>query len=246
MEPTTMLTPRPLPSSISQRVWSLWALCFLTGCLGAAALTLTGCSAGGTAAKATAGAEGPAKAAVVEFLEAIKRGDDTAASGMLTKVARAKTQELGLTVAPPVNSTATYEVRACEVVGEDGDMMHVETTWKDVDADGFQNTDHVVWVVRLDPEGWRLAGMAMKIFDDMPPLLLDFEDPEDMIYKQELVAAELQKRAGAEAESGEPSQQAQASPAASPTSPTTVPSAPAGATPGRTARGPSGPPQRVQ
>ena len=37
--------------------------------------------------------------------------------------------------------------------------------------------------------------MATKIFDDMPPLLLNFEDPEDMIAKQEMVAQELQKRA---------------------------------------------------
>jgi len=86
----------------------------------------------------------------------------------------------------------------------------------------------------------------MKIFDDMPPLLLDFEDPEDMIYKQELVAAELQKRAGAAAESAEPSQQAQTSPGTSPLSPTAVAPGPAAAAPGRTARGPSAPPQRVQ
>ena len=40
-----------------------------------------------------------------------------------------------------------------------------------------------------------MAGMATRIFDDMPPLLLNFEDPEDMIAKQEMVAKELQKRA---------------------------------------------------
>jgi non-ribosomal peptide synthetase component F len=37
--------------------------------------------------------------------------------------------------------------------------------------------------------------MATRIFDDLPPLLLNFEDPEDMIAKQEMVAVELQKRA---------------------------------------------------
>jgi hypothetical protein len=39
--------------------------------------------------------------------------------------------------------------------------------------------------------------MAMRIFDDLPPLLLNFEDPEDMLAKQEMVAAELQRRATA-------------------------------------------------
>ena len=153
---------------------------------------LPGCSVGGSGSSAAAE---PAKAAVVTFLDAIKRGDDAAASGMLTKMARAKTQELGLSVAPPVNPTATYSVRDCEMVGDEGDLVHVGTSWTDTDADGFTSTDNVVWVVRLDPEGWRVVGMAMKIFDDMPPLLLNFEDPEDMLSKQELVATELQKRA---------------------------------------------------
>jgi len=53
----------------------------------------------------------------------------------------------------------------------------------------------VVWVVRLDPEGWRVVGMAMRVFEDLPPLLLNFEDPEDMLAKQEMVAAELKRRA---------------------------------------------------
>ena len=94
-----------------------------------------------------------------------------------------------------MNPTAAYSIRDCELVSEDGDLVHVGTTWTDTDADGFTSTDNVVWVVRLDPEGWRVVGMAMRIFDDMPPLLLNFEDPEDMLAKQELVATELQKRA---------------------------------------------------
>ena len=169
---------------------SLWAASLLAG-LGVTALVLQpGCSgAGGSTAKAE-----PAKATVVAFLEAIKRGDDGAARGLLTKVARLKTEELGISVAPPVADTATYSVREAEVVGESDDLVHVGTTWTDVDGDGFKTTENVVWVVRLDPEGWRVVGMAMRVFDDMAPLLLNFEDPEDMLSKQEMVAQEIQKR----------------------------------------------------
>ncbi len=138
---------------------------------------------------------GPAKQAVVTFLEAIKRGDDDAARRMLTVTARAKTEELGISVAPPVNDTATYAVQECQVVGDSGDLVHVATTWTDIDAEGFQSSDNVIWVVRLDPEGWRVVGMAMRIFEDMPPLLLNFEDPEDMLAKQAMVAEELTRRA---------------------------------------------------
>jgi hypothetical protein len=178
--------------TVRRRVYSLWAACLLTGC-GLAALALTGCSGSNTAVAAP-GTE-PAKATVTAFLEAIKRGDDPGAQAMLTKVARAKTQELGISVAPPVTSTATYSIRECEVIPGTDDLVHVGTTWTDTDPDGFTTTENVVWAVRLDPEGWRVAGMATRIFDDMPPLLLNFEDPEDMIAKQEMVAQELQKRA---------------------------------------------------
>jgi hypothetical protein len=34
----------------------------------------------------------------------------------------------------------------------------------------------------------------MRVFEDMAPLLLNFEDPEDMLSKQEMVAQEIQKR----------------------------------------------------
>lgn len=182
----------PMTGTFRKRVYSLWGACLLTGC-GLAALTLTGCSSSSNAA-GTAVTD-PAKATVTAFLEAIKRGDDAGARSMLTKVARAKTQELGISVAPPVASTATYSIRECEMIAGSEDLVHVGTTWTDTDPDGFTTTENVIWAVRLDPEGWRVAGMATRIFDDMPPLLLNFEDPEDMIAKQEMVARELQKRA---------------------------------------------------
>ena len=178
---------------------SLWAASLLAGLGVLAVLLQPGCSVGGDSAAKTE----PAKATVIAFLEAIKRGDDAAARGLLTKVARLKTEELGISVAPPVADTATYSVRDCEMVGDADDLVHVGTTWTDVDAEGFKTAENVVWVVRLDPEGWRVVGMAMRIFEDMAPLLLNFEDPEDMLSKQEMVAQELQKRAqAAETEQG--------------------------------------------
>lgn len=153
-----------------------------------------GCSADPGAASASIS---QAKAAIRDFLEAIKRGDDAAARQMLTQVARAKTAELGLSIAPPVPPSATYSIRDGETIDKSGEIVHVSTTWTDTDPDGFTTTDEVVWVTRLDPEGWRIVGMAMKVFDDAPPLLLNFEDPADMIAKQRQVAMEIQRRAKA-------------------------------------------------
>ncbi len=193
---TAFLPPRRASHGFSAVACTQWtrSVVSLATATVLAWVTLAGCS---TAAPPEITA--PAKQTVVTFLEAIKRGDDAAARNMLTATARAKTQELGISVAPPVNDSAAYTVRDCEVIGEAGDLVHVATTWTDVDPDGFQSSDNVIWVVRLDPEGWRVVGMAMRVFDDLPPLLLNFEDPEDMLAKKAMVAEELQRRARAAA-----------------------------------------------
>jgi len=54
--------------------------------------------------------------------------------------------------------------------------------------------------------------MATKIFEDLPPLLLNFEDPEDMIAKQEMVALELQRRAQQAAAKQQPEQRTASGP----------------------------------
>jgi len=180
---------RPVPAIGSRGSRRSFAWQTAVGCL--ATMLVSGCS---SSSAGSAGTE-PAKAAVVKFLDAMKRGDDAAARDMLTRVARAKTEELGISVAPPVADTATYTVRECEMVSDGNDLAHVATTWSDVDETGDRTTENIVWAVRLDPEGWRVVGMAMRIFEDMPPLLLNFEDPQDMIAKQEMVAEELTRRA---------------------------------------------------
>ncbi len=54
-------------------------------------------------------AEGPAEA-VFTFLEAVRTGDDAKANEMLTQLAREKTSEIDMVVAPPGSETASFEV----------------------------------------------------------------------------------------------------------------------------------------
>lgn len=145
-----------------------------------------------TATAASAKNEGPDRA-VAQFLEAVKTGNDAVAASMLTKVARQKTTEMQLVVAPPGSPTAGYQVGEVEFIGSEG--AHVASTWTDIAEDGKPHTDTIVWILRRDPEGWRIAGMGTRIFADQGPLLLNFEDPEDMIRKQRLAEEEMQRRA---------------------------------------------------
>ncbi len=130
--------------------------------------------------------------AVHQFLEAVRVGNDSTASQMLTKLAREKTAEMQLVVAPPGSETAKFSVGEVEFIGDAG--AHVASTWTDIVEDGQPHTDTIVWILRKEPEGWRIAGMGTKLFDDAPPLLLNFEDPEDMIRKQRMAEEEMARR----------------------------------------------------
>jgi ketosteroid isomerase-like protein len=135
-----------------------------------------------------------AKAVVTSFLEAIRRGDNDAATKLLTKVARQKAEGTGRCVAPPANDSAKIEVEEVVFPTPGRDIAHVPTKWIDLDATGKPRTDRATWVCRLEPEGWRVAGFAAYVFDGEDPLLLSFEDPDDMAKKQKWLIEEMSRR----------------------------------------------------
>jgi hypothetical protein len=149
-----------------------------------------------TAAKSKDATDEP-KVALEKFLRAIKAGDDETAAAMLTPLAREKTAEMGLNVAPPGSDTATFEVVDIEMKGTTG--AYVACKWNEIDEQGETSTDQVVWVMAKQEDGWRIAGMVAKIFPDLDAIVFNFEDPEDMIRKQEMAMQEMERRAAAAA-----------------------------------------------
>lgn len=167
-----------------------------------AAPTNAGTSQGGAAQVAKA--NGP-EATVAEFLEAVRTGNDEKAGKLLSTVARQKTAALNRSVTPPASDTAKFSVGSVDYVGDDG--ARVSCAWTDVDADGQPKTDHAIWVCRREAEGWRIAGVAAQVFPGEEPLVLNFEDPEDMLRQQQWVREEIRRRMQKE----EAAHQAQAS-----------------------------------
>jgi hypothetical protein len=139
-----------------------------------------------------AAAPGPA-AIVAEFLEALRTGNDKKATALLSRVAREETATLNGSIRPPASDTAKFTIGKVETVGEDG--ARVESTWTDLDSDGQPKTDEAIWVLRHEPDGWRVAGVAARVFPGEAPLLLNFEDPKDMFRKQQWVREEIRRRA---------------------------------------------------
>ncbi len=175
-----------------------WASCALL--LG----TLVGCSSGsGDAPTASVAGDATSQAvnvsaktpaeAVQSFLEAVRLGNDNVAGGMLTKLAQQKTAEMEMVVAPPGSDTATFKLGKVEQVGEDG--AQVDSEWTDLDHEGNKRTDYITWILRLEDNQWRIAGMATKIFQDQEPVVLNFENPQEMLEKQQSAEEEAMKRA---------------------------------------------------
>jgi hypothetical protein len=161
------------------------------------------------ATQATAQLDGPG-AATQEFLEALRTGNDEKASKMLSATAREKTASLNRNVTPPASDTAKFNVGKVDYVGEDG--ARVACTWTDVDAEGQPKTDEAIWVLRREQDVWRIAGVAAQIFPGEPPLLLNFEDPDDMFRKQQWVREEIRRRMESEGLQAQKSEEKQEKP----------------------------------
>jgi len=140
-----------------------------------------------------------AKVVVASFLEAIRKGDNDMAMKLLTKVARQKAAESGKSVAPQPSDTARFEVIDATYPTAGHDIAHVRSTWTDIDETGKPRTDKATWICRLEPEGWRVAAFAAYVFEGEDPLLLPFEDPEEMARKQAWLKEETARRAKQEA-----------------------------------------------
>jgi hypothetical protein len=128
---------------------------------------------------------------IAEFLEAVRIGDDKKAADLLTPLARQKTADMQMVVAPPGSDTAQFQVQDVELIG---DGAQVATDWTDLGADGRPHTDRIVWILRKVAQGWRIAGMATRVFADQEPIILNFEDPADMLSRQQLAEEEIARR----------------------------------------------------
>jgi hypothetical protein len=142
---------------------------------------------------------GPA-ATVTAFMEAVRTGNDEKALGLLSATARQKSAGKDVGVTPPASDTARFTIGKVEMIGEGG--ARVACDWTDLDENGKPRTDHALWITRHEPEGWRVVGVAATVFEGEDPLLLNFEDPDEMVKKQQWLREEMARRshpAGAQA-----------------------------------------------
>lgn len=135
-----------------------------------------------------------------EFMMAFKNGDDAKAAELITAKARQEAERTGKAVSPPGSKTMRFTVSGVEYVSEAKDAAHVSCQISDIDPANQEVTMDVVWFLRKETRGWRVAGVAMKPFPDQLPVLYNFEDQDDMDRKVQLVSDEMGRREQAEVE----------------------------------------------
>ena len=135
-------------------------------------------------------ADAPPDHVVNVFLDALKNGDTATKASLLTSKALEETTKHEFEVNPQSAPNAQYEVHQPEFVPNNPNGAHVTSVWTETYEDGRVTYD-VVWVLRRQTEGWRIAGMAIELVEGQPPAFLNFEDPEDMAAKyNEAMAAQ--------------------------------------------------------
>ncbi len=115
---------------------------------------------------------------VQNFLAALQLGNDATISNLLTTRARQETEKHDLVVRSPGSPNATFEVGEVEMVSGGA---YVTSLWKEPGKDGLTHQFDIIWILRQQQNGWRIAGMATRVTANEAPTYLNFEDPEEMI-----------------------------------------------------------------
>lgn len=133
-------------------------------------------------------AEATPEQVVTRFLQALCQGDADTVTELLTDKACVETKKYNLSVQPPGTEAAQYQVGKVELVKGGA---YVNSLWIEPGSDGNEQQYEIVWVLRLQSNGWRVAGMAARIDRQRELTYLNFEDPQEMLNKWDAAETEL-------------------------------------------------------
>jgi hypothetical protein len=179
---------------------TLWVIILSVACLGA-----SGCGKTEDTAPVAAAAATPAQPQDVlqQFLSAVKAGQKEVAENLLTTVAREKTAAEGIGIGDlgGGSSAMSFEIQGVQFLQmpDSKEAAHVSCVFSEKQEDNKVETHNIIWALRKETQGWRVAGMAWTPFAGEPPIFMDFENPADMIAKQQLLAEEQERRANPQA-----------------------------------------------
>jgi len=137
-------------------------------------------TATGAAAKATLNVA-DATNVVAQFLDAIRRGGETGGANLLlTEHAQAVLKKIGRTVQPIGSPDAVFKVTRAEAVPSTPGAALVHSLWTEPVAEGKTESYQVVWALEQETSGWRISGLAMDLEPGQEPMVVDFENANQM------------------------------------------------------------------
>lgn len=118
----------------------------------------------------------PAQAVAV-FLDSLRRGDEAAANGVLTNLAREQVQKTNFQIQPPGTPDGKYQIGRVGFPYAEKNVALVECQWTEPSVAGqTPEVMDIVCEVHQEKEGWRIAGLGFKVAGSEDTLVLDFEN----------------------------------------------------------------------
>lgn len=138
----------------------------------------------------------PPDEVVTAFLEARRGGDAQTTAALLTSMARSETAKHKIDVNGEALPDLQFQVAKPKYL-KNQKGAHVSSVWMELLPDGSTAKYEVVWVLRKEAAGWRVAGFAAELTPGAETQFLNFEDPQDMIQKQQEALAAAESAASA-------------------------------------------------
>lgn len=115
------------------------------------------------------------------FLDSLRRGDETAANSVLTSRARAELGKTAYQIQPLGTPDGKYTIGRVGFPYEDKTVALVECQWTEPAAPGEAPiVMDIVCEVHQEADGWRIAGLGVKLDGSEDTLVLDFEDASSL------------------------------------------------------------------
>lgn len=141
------------------------------------------------AASATADKEGnspgdgtPQAAIVQKFLQALQRGDRDSARNLLTARAVQAFDQHNLLFLPEAITSGAFQIGQTV---QSGNTFFVQCIWTDQDTGGQPQSERIQWMVKAESgEKWRIYGLAVHVQEDGENLVINFEQPEELLRHQ--------------------------------------------------------------
>lgn len=114
---------------------------------------------------------------VAIFLDSLRKGDEQAANGVLTTLARQELPKTTYQIQPLGSPAGQYKIGRVSFPYAEKTVALVECTWTEPPVEGnAQEVMDIVCEVHQEAEGWRISGIGVNVPGTDQALVLDFED----------------------------------------------------------------------